>query len=102
MTPTREQIERAEQYVSTYCSLTDNTAGEVSTRLHAAVLLHEVRRLRADNAALRKDKERLDWLEAHGEPETFEDAPHALVWSVIGAPGERDVRVVIDAARKET
>lgn len=53
MTPTREQIERAEQYVSTYCSLTDNTAGEVSTRLHAAVLLHEVRRLRAENAALR-------------------------------------------------
>lgn len=63
---------------------------------------HLLAKARDEVARLREDKKRLDWLEAHGEPETFEDAPHALVWSVIGAPGERDVRVVIDAARKET
>jgi hypothetical protein len=39
-------VKRAEQYVETFCSLTDNTVGEVSTRLHAAVLLHEMRRYR--------------------------------------------------------
>lgn len=39
-------VKRAEEYVETFCSLTDNTVGEISTRLHAAVLLHEMRRYR--------------------------------------------------------
>ena len=57
----------------------------------------------AELAALRKDKERLDWLEARGEPQTYEDAPHSLVWYVLGEDGERNLRAAIDAARaKET
>ena len=39
-------VRRAEEYTDTFCSLTDNTCGEVSTRFHAAVLLHELRNLR--------------------------------------------------------
>ena len=46
-----------------------------------------------------KDKERLDWLEARGEPQTYEDAPHSLVWYVLGEDGERNLRAAIDAAR---
>lgn len=44
--PSPEMVKRAEEYVETFCSLTDNTTGEVSTRLHAAVLLYEMRRYR--------------------------------------------------------
>ncbi len=44
--PSSDAVKRAEEYVETFCSLTDNTVGEVSTRLHAAVLLHEMRRYR--------------------------------------------------------
>ena len=58
-----------------------------------------IRELERENAALRADKERLDWLEAGGEPETYEDAPHALVWCVFGETGQRSIRVAIDAAR---
>lgn len=43
---TRDVVERAERYTDTFCSLTDNTCGEISTRLHAAVLLHELRSIR--------------------------------------------------------
>lgn len=39
-------VRRAERYTDTFCSLTENTCGEVSTRFHAAVLLHELRTLR--------------------------------------------------------
>lgn len=42
---------------------------------------------------------RLDWLDQHGQPETYEDASHALVWVVHGEPGGRSVRAAIDAAR---
>lgn len=45
-TVSAEMVKRAEQYVEKFCSLTDNTKGEVSTRLHAAVLLREMRRHR--------------------------------------------------------
>ena len=57
------------------------------------------RELERENAALREDKERLDWLEAGGEPETYEDAPHALVWCVFGETGQRSIRAAFDAAR---
>jgi hypothetical protein len=49
--------------------------------------------------AAEADREQLDWLDGQGEPETYEDAPHALVWSVIGDPGQRSIRAAIDAAR---
>ena len=57
------------------------------------------RELERENAALRADKERLDCLEEHGEPVTYEDAPHALVWCVFGECGQRSIRDAIDAAR---
>lgn len=57
------------------------------------------RELERENAALRADKERLDWLEASGEPETYEDDPHALVWYVFGETDQRSIRDAIDAAR---
>lgn len=56
-----------------------------------------VQRQRAE--AAEADRERMDWLDGQGEPETYEDAPHALVWSVIGDPGQRSIRAAIDAAR---
>lgn len=73
----------------------------------------EVEALQRENAALRKalyahadyqrelraDRDRLDWLEVHGEPVTYEDAPHELVWCVIGERGQRSIRAAIDAAR---
>ena len=64
-------------------------------------LQNEVAKLRRENAALREDKERLDWLEVQGEPVTYEDEPHELVWSVFGERGQRNLRDAIDAARKE-
>jgi hypothetical protein len=64
-----------------------------------AELFQKVQQLERENAALREDKERLDWLEAGGEPETYEDAPHALVWCVFGETGQRSIRAAIDAAR---
>lgn len=48
---------------------------------------------------LRADRDRLDWLEVHGEPVTYEEAPHELVWCVIGERGQRSIRAAIDAAR---
>ena len=56
--------------------------------------------LRAQLAAAHEDTKRLDWLESQGKPETFEDAPHATVWSIIGDMGSSDLRAAIDAARK--
>lgn len=56
-------------------------------------------RLERENAELREDKERLDWLEVQGEPVTYEEAPHELVWCVIGGRGQRSLRDTIDAAR---
>lgn len=64
--------------------------------------LEEYKRDQAELSALREDKARLDWLDAGGEPETFEDAPHALVWTVIGAPGPQRLRAAIDAAMEAT
>lgn len=48
----RDVVARAEQYTDTFCSLTSNTCGEISTRFHAAVLLHELRGLRRYCGAL--------------------------------------------------
>lgn len=48
---------------------------------------------------LRADRDRLDWLEVQGEPVTYEEAPHELVWCVIGGRGQRSLRAAIDAAR---
>lgn len=50
---------------------------------------------------LRADKERLDWLDANGDPVTYEDAPHSLHWGITGDPGCRNLRAAIDAAREE-
>lgn len=61
----------------------------------------ELDQLRRKIAALREDKERLDWLEIQGEPVTYEDEPHELVWSVFGERGQHNLRDAIDAARKE-
>ena len=58
-----------------------------------------IEQLERENAVLREDKERLDWLEVHGEPVTYEEAPHELVWCVIGERGQRNLRPAIDAAR---
>jgi hypothetical protein len=62
-------------------------------------LLAERDRLLRKIDVLREDKERLDWLAARGEPQTYEDAPHSLVWYVLGEDRERDLRAAIDAAR---
>ena len=78
-------------------------------------LVQKVQQLERDNAELRKalyaqadyqrelraDRDRLDWLEVHGEPVTYEEAPHELVWCVIGERGQRSIRAAIDAARAE-
>ena len=48
----RDVVARAERYTDTFCSLTDNTCGEISTRFHAAVLLHELRSVRRYCGAL--------------------------------------------------
>jgi hypothetical protein len=53
----RDIVERAERYTETFCSLTDNTCGEISTRFHSAVLLHELRSIRGYCGAL---EEQLD------------------------------------------
>ena len=53
----RDMVERAERYTDQFCSLTENTTGEVSTRFHAAVLLHELRGTRRYCCAL---EEQLD------------------------------------------
>lgn len=50
---------------------------------HAQVLLAEYDQLKAENEALRKDAERLNWLTAQGE---------------IEQPGQGDVRGYIDKA----
>lgn len=78
-----------------------------------AELMQKTQQLESENAALRKalyaqadyqrelraDRDRLDWLEVHGEPVTYEEAPHELVWCVIGERGQRSIRAAIDAAR---
>lgn len=66
-------------------------------------LAQEVVELRADNAALRADKDRLDWLENHAIPWAWlspekigELGPMVITWK-----SNRGLREVIDAARKD-
>jgi hypothetical protein len=59
-----------------------------------------VTRLEAQLAEMRKDSERLDWLNEQGKPETYEDAPHAMVWVLVGELGQTELRAAIDAAMK--
>jgi hypothetical protein len=70
-------------------------------RKNGETLAAKVSELLRENAALREDKERLDWLDANGDPVTYEDAPHSLHWGITGDPGCRNLRAAIDAARKE-
>ncbi len=51
----------------------------------------------AEIQLLLKDRARLDWLEDQGKPETYEDAPHAMVWVVQSEPGVNSLRAAIDA-----
>lgn len=53
-------------------------------------------------AELEKDKERIDWFNDQGKPETFDDAPHSLVWVIIGDLGQSNLRDAIDAARNKS
>jgi len=53
----RDLVEQAERYTEKFCSLTDITCGGSYTRFHAAVLLHELRRIRRYCSAL---EEQLD------------------------------------------
>ena len=66
------------------------------------VQVEAIKELRAENAALReqiadlrKDKERLDWLDAQRPSGAL---PHEGSWTVIG---KGNLRTAIDAARKE-
>ena len=52
--------------------------------------------LKSRAEAAEADTARLDWLDEQRQPETFEDAPHAQVWCIVGEP---DLRTAIDAAR---
>lgn len=52
-------------------------------------------KLESENAELREDKERLDWLDAQRPSGTL---PHEGSWTVIG---KGNLRTAIDAARKE-
>lgn len=65
---------------------------------HAAQLIanHVEERVRE----LEADRKRLDWLEAQGKPETFEEAPHSTVWVLVGDLGQSNIREAIDAAMK--
>jgi len=59
------------------------------------VWIRHARELERENAELREDKERLDWLDAQRPSGTL---PHEGSWTVIG---KGNLRTAIDAARKE-
>jgi len=88
------QLERENAALRSLSTLNNNEG-----MLNENRLLAERDRLLRKIDVLREDKERLDWLAARGEPQTYEDAPHSLVWYVLGEDGERDFRAAIDAAR---
>lgn len=68
-------------------------------RDHARKLERERDRLRAEVAELRKDKERLDWLDKNctrvSDSERY--MPRSVYW---GGGTHRDIRAAIDAARE--
>lgn len=56
------------------------------------------RKLAEAREALEKETRRLDWLDTQGKPETFEDAPHSMVWVLIGETEHAEIREAIDEA----
>ena len=104
----RERREKAEaDLVATRLLLEDSELGcgrlNESARIgwSGALRLRDTRnRLIGELTEAREDTELLDWLESNGKPETYEDAPHATVWCIIGDPDEHDLRKSIRAARE--
>lgn len=62
----------------------------------------ELGKLKTENAALRKDKERMDWLQQHGHFGYVIGTQRADCWTVDLPLGEKTtLRAAIDAAMKE-
>lgn len=81
--------------------LDDNKAYGCELMDPSGTIWDHAKRLQQENAALRADKERLDWLNIHMECHCHdEDGFHSWLW--VKAPAtNKDLRAAIDAARKE-
>ena len=94
------QLER-ENVVLKQRILDDNKAYGCELRDPYGTIWDHAKRLQQENAALREDKERLDWLNIHMECHCHdEDGFHSWLW--VKAPAtNKDLRAASDAARKE-
>jgi DNA repair exonuclease SbcCD ATPase subunit len=87
------ELQSAEQVI-------EKSAGQPGSYLYTQRLEKRVTQLEAQLAEARNDSERLDWFNEQGKPETYEDAPHAMVWVLVGELGQSELRAAIDAAMK--
>jgi len=89
--------------------LADDLEGLYSRTLAAQRAAAELRRLAAENAALRKDSERFAWIVEHATVSHMHRAtklgveyPVTFTFKTIVGADELDMRKAIDAAMKET